>query len=187
MAPILSRLGLTFHVDTNFVGDESPAAAELRALDADKWIKLQRADALETELLRDEDEERRERLRDEASKYPQVAGPFILNESLLDFGLLASDEDEVRFGDVFDVLFPGTDRCSETSRTASNKRRDAMHISTAIRYGISVFITRDDALLAKAPAIAAKYNGFSIMDPEPALAFANRMRERFEAHTSAPE
>jgi len=180
-----SWLGLIFHFDTNFLDDPSAAAAELRQLDADGWIMLRASDAVGAELARDRDEERRSMLRDEATSYPEAWGPAVFDESRIGSGLIGDDADAERFNRVFALLFPGTDRAS-TSRTASNKRRDAMHIATALRYGAGIFITRDQALLKKTGAIAADFNDFRIVEPEQALSFARRMKERSEHRKQHP-
>jgi hypothetical protein len=181
----MSHLGLLFHFDTNFVDDTSAAAAELRRLDADGWVTLQRADTVDTELDRHRDEERREQLLDESGGYPESLGPLVWNESRWDHSVFGSDDDAARLAQVFNLLFPGTD-WSSTSRAAGNKRRDAMHVATALRYGIGVFITRDQGLLSKSGVIAAAFNDFKIMTPEEALAFALRMKARYEYRESHP-
>jgi len=59
-------------------------------------------------------------------------GPFVLGESLLDVGLLASDDDAARHDELRGILTPPE---VTSDRRRSNDTRDAMHIGTAIRYG----------------------------------------------------
>ena len=174
-----NRLGLTFHVDTNFVGDDAPASVELRRLDPEGWITISSSDVLSSELARDDNLERRERLRDEAEQHPEIMSPFVIGESRLGFSLIATDEDDALLASVFSTLYPYTDRHSE-SNTASHRRRDAMHVAAALRMGVNVFVTRDKPMLKRAAEVRALFNGFSIMDPEGALAFANRLRRNYE-------
>lgn len=177
-------LGLIFHCDANFLDDPSAAATELRQLDADGWIMLKAADTVGTELAQESDDNRRSMLKDEASNYPEAWGSAAFDESRIDSSLIGSD-DEARFDRIFALLFPGADRDS-TSRNAGNQRRDAMHVATALRYGAGIFITHDRALLEKAGAVAAQFNDFKIMEPEHALAFARRMKDRSERRKSHP-
>ena len=55
-----------------------------------------------------------------------------------------------------------------------------MHIDAALRVGVNLFVTRDGAVLAKAGALAAAFNGFRALTPEDALAFVHRMKHRYD-------
>jgi hypothetical protein len=180
-----SRLGLLFYFDTNFVDDESPAALELRQLDADGWLLLARSDTVDTELATHPDQRRRAELHEVSSGYPESLGPMVLDHSRLGFAYLGTAADAAHIERVLAVLFPGTSRHS-TSRTGMNNVRDAMHVATTIRCGGNVFITRDKRLLAKSAATATAFNGFQIMTPERALAFATRVSARYEYRMSHP-
>lgn len=177
----VERLGVRFYFDTNFVTDDSPAAQELRQLHRDGWISLWRTDTVDTELASMPDGERRRELLEATSHYVQSFGPMVLGHSRLDFAVLGSDEDTERLDRVFAILFPGSARRDQSTGRARRKLRAAMHVATAIRYGANAFITRDgDDLLPKDAAIAKALNGFRIMTPECALAFAHRMLERYK-------
>ncbi|HEY5014200.1 MAG TPA: hypothetical protein VIK61_16065 [Acidimicrobiia bacterium] len=131
----LERLGLRFYLDTNFVGDGSPAAVELRALHDAGWIGLHRTDTVDTELAGDPDVARRTGLLAMSADYVESFGPLILDHSRLDHAVIGNDDDGARLNAVYAVLFPGSNRSDPSTGRASNKLRDAMHVATAIRYG----------------------------------------------------
>lgn len=179
-----NRLGLLFYVDTNFVDNPSPEAAELRALYQNGWLGLIRTDTVDTELGDKNDPERRAELLDASAQYPESLGPLVLGHSRLDHAVLGSDEDDERLDRVFRVLFPYGDRHA-TSGRARRKLRDAMHVATAMRYGADAFVTADhDDLVSKSDDVAAAFNGFRIMTPSSALAFARRMLHRYNVRTA---
>ena len=75
-----------------------------------------------------------------------------------------------RVATVFDILHPD----SSMSETRRNHVRDAMHIATAIRYGLNGFITRDTAILGKQAKIKERFDGFLVRDPSGALTISRR-------------
>ena len=182
----MNRLGLIFYVDTNFIGDKSPVAEALRALERDGWIALQKADTVDTELLDAADEARRDELLDESAAYIESQGPMVWDHSRWDHGVWAGRDDEERIDLVYRTLCPNSDRAASTGR-GRRKMRDAMHVATAIRCDASAFITRDERdLVSRSDAIAKKFNGFRIMTPETALAFAERMKARYDHRQEHP-
>lgn len=54
--------------------------------------------------------------------------------------MIAAEDDPPRIDLVLRIIAPRTPR-SRTSRTGRHSVRDAMHISTAIRYGARGFVT----------------------------------------------
>lgn len=182
-----SRLGLLFYFDNNIVGDRTTATEELRALDRDGWIDLARSDTVDTELSDTKDPARRDELLNESSAYFESLGPLVLDHSRLGFAVLGNDDDEDRLDRVYRILFPDSDRHHAGTGRARRKIRDAMHVATAIRYGGNVFVTRDERdLVSKSHAIAAAFDGFKIMTPETALAFARRMKARYDCRHTHP-
>jgi hypothetical protein len=180
----LQRLGIRFYFDTNFVTDESEAAESLRLMHEDGWINLWRTDTVDTELQGAKDE-KRDGLLAASAPYVESMGPLVLDNSRWDGAVWGNDEDAERIDSVFRILFPDSDRDDHSTGRARRKLRDAMHVATSIRYAGSGLVTRDDEdLLSKSAEIAAEFNGFRIMTPEVALAFAERGRSRYDARES---
>lgn len=108
---------------------------------------------------------------------------MVWGQSRWDSSVWGSEEDRDRLDDVFAILFPNADRA--TAR--NNHIRDAMHVSTAIRYGGFGFITRERRLLNKAAPIAERFHGFCMSSPEDTLAeAAARIRGMRELHRREP-
>lgn len=182
-APVPHNLtGLTFFIDTHIIDAMDEATLCLKHLGDEGWIDLQRTDAMDTELA-DAPEEKWERLTEASAGYPEALGPMVWGQSRWDSSVFGSEEDRIRLDDAFAILFPNADRA--TAR--DNHIRDAMHVSTAIRYGGYGFITRERRLLNKAPAIATRFPGFRMWSPEAALAeAAARIRGLRELHRREP-
>jgi hypothetical protein len=178
----VSKLGLRFVVDTNAVDDQSAEMAELRQMWRDGWIELTRTDTVDTELAQREDPEHRAHLLSLSGEMIEQFGPLVLGHSRLGFCVLGGDQESEEWDRLWDVMYPGRDRT--TAR--KNDIRDAMHVATAMRYGLNTLITSDKALLKKADVVKAAYNGFSILAPAQALAFALRMLTRHEYRMQNP-
>jgi predicted nucleic acid-binding protein len=178
-----SRTGLAFVVDTNFVDDPSPAAAELRTLHEGGWINLSRSDTLVTELLRARDDAQREELIAAASEYVEHRGPAVWGHSRWGTSVWATEEDADLIATVFDILHPDL----SMPDTRRNHVRDAMHVATAIRYGLNGFVTRDDGILGKQARIKDRFDGFLVCDPPHALVISRRFAERARASQPTDE
>ncbi|MEW6471158.1 MAG: PIN domain-containing protein [Actinomycetota bacterium] len=178
----MSTLGLRFVLDTNAVDDESAEMAELRQMWRDGWIELTRTDTMDTELTQREDAEHRARLLSLSGEMIEQFGPMVLGHSRLGFCVVGSDQEAAEWDRLWEVMFPGRDRAT----AKKNDVRDAMHVATAIRYGINVLITSDKRLLKRADEVKAAFNGFSIMAPAQALAFSRRMLARHELRINNP-
>ena len=114
---------------------------------------------------------------------PKPSVPWSGGQSRWDSSVFGSSEDQARLDTVFAILFPGAERTS----TRGNNVRDAMHISTAIRYGAFGFVTRDRKLLNKFQQIADRFQGFRVWPPEDAVAEAiDRIRAARELHRREP-
>ncbi len=179
----VSRLGLMFYVDTNFVDDEAPAAEALRQLHRDGWINLQRTDTLDTELSDASDASKRDSLLRASSGYVESFGPVVVGHSRMGHALIGSEEDGARLDLAYRTLFPSPADPNQSARRATRKQRDAMHLATAIRYGCNGFITRDRDFHSKAVVIAATFDDFRVMTPEDASAFVRRVVARYEHRT----
>jgi hypothetical protein len=112
-----------------------------------------------------------------------------LGRSHWDSSVRGTEEDRTRLHDVFAVLFPNVDRA-----TARDSRiRDAMHVSTAIRYGGVGCVTRERRLVSKSNRIAGRFHGFRMRPPEDALTEAaarirglRELRHREPHHGALP-
>jgi hypothetical protein len=176
-----NRLGVILYFDVNFVDCETRAARDLRRYHATGWITLLRCDTLDTELGDTKDGEKRQELLAASAPYIEALGPAVFGSSRLDHTVFGSDEDDARLDRVYSILFPGSDRRDDSTNRARRKVRDAMHLATAIRYGGNGFITLDERdLLRKSHEIAKAFNGFQVVSPEPALAFVERVKARFD-------
>jgi hypothetical protein len=163
------------------VDGTTPAEIELRRLHTEGWIELVLTDVTRTEWLA-ANPDKRQQLEDLALGYAEYHGPLVLGHSRLGSAVLGSPEDRERLERVFAALVPGTDLKSARTQDV----RDAMNVATAIRYGTNGFITRDGigkdrGVLHSARAIRAAFDDFSILSPEQALAFVERMMRRWQA------
>jgi hypothetical protein len=179
-----NRTGLIFAIDNHIVNGATPAEVELRRLHTKGWIELVVTDVTRTEWLT-ANPERRQELEELAITYVEYWGPVTLGQSRLGASVLGGPGDQERLERVFSVLFPG----HELKVGRTQDIRDAMNVATAIRYGTDGFITRDGigkdrGVLDGAEMIRAAFDGFSILSPEQAVAFAERMIRRWQARHS---
>ncbi len=174
----VGRLGLQFSVDTNFVGDDQPGSVELRRLRSEGWVRLLRTDVVQTELEGATDLIKRMRLLTLAGDYVEQLGPAVWGHSRWGSAVWAGAEDEERLDKAFSVMFPGSDR----SQANSNNLRDAMHVATAVRYGMNGLVTRNDrGLLRKSAEIADAFDGFVVATPEQVVEIVERFKARWLA------
>ncbi|WP_340375933.1 hypothetical protein U5640_12700 [Streptomyces sp. SS7] len=173
---------LLLFIDTHIIDAVDEASVCLRHLRDEGWINLQRTDALDTELA-DAPPEKWAQLTEASAAYPEALGPMVWGQSRWDSSVWGTEEDHTRLHDVFAILFPNVERA--TAR--DNHVRDAMHVSTAIRYGGFGFVTRERRLLNKADRIAERFHGFRMWPPEDALTEAAvRIRGLRELHHREP-
>lgn len=156
---------LSYYLDVNAVDENTAGMDQLRRARLEGWIRLQKTDTLDTELLGAPPDKLSELLRQSAA-FAESFGPMVLDHSRLDRSVLASSEDVGRLAMVVKILKPGVENQEDLK---PNDMRDAMHVATSIRYGGTGFITRDLNLLRKAEAIRAAFNHFQVCDPENAL------------------
>jgi hypothetical protein len=180
-----NRLGLTFAIDTNIVSKDKPEELELKRLHTDGWIELVMSDVTRTEWWDRASPEQRRRLEALAVNYLEYRGALTLDHSRLDNSILGTEEDQERLEGVFAALWPN----KRLKQARKQDARDAMNVALAIRYGVNGFITRDGegrkgTLLKRADAIKGAFDDFSILSPEQALAFVERMMRRWQARQS---
>ena len=166
--------GLLLYVDTNLVGSDAAEVRELLRLHEAGLLQLQRTDTVDTELIGATDHSRKSQLLEESAGLVESFGAFVLDHSRLDHAVLGGSMDEMRLEQVFSVLFPNAQR-------SRNNLRDAMHISTAIRYGANGFVTQDKRVLKRQGAIRDAFDGFLLLTPREAVILARRLAARAES------
>lgn len=179
----MGRLELQFAVDTNFVDDPSPAAQELRAAREAGWVRLFRTDVMDTEIGKATDPEKRSHLLSLSGKYVEQYGPVVWGHSRWDHAVWGSEEDAERLDRAIAVMFPGSARDS----IVPNNLRDAMHVATAIRYGMNGLVTRNErGLLKKSTEIADAFDGFVVATPDEVLETVDRFKSKWLARDVRP-
>ncbi|MFC4591832.1 PIN domain-containing protein [Sphaerisporangium corydalis] len=182
VTPYLNRTHLTFFIDTNIIGDRDEPVVTLVRLRTEGWINLQRTDTVDTELAKAR-REIRAKLTEESAQYPESYGPLVLDHSRTDTSVLGDEEDTRRLQKIFSIMRPG----ASWEKVRENHIRDAMHVSTAIRYGGDGFVTKDTGILRSEHLIAAEF-GFRIYHPQQALEEAfSRVSNMRELHRREPD
>jgi hypothetical protein len=166
-----SRTGLLLFVDTNLIGSHDAEVRDLVRLHQEGWIRLQRTDTVDTELVTKSDPDRKAELLGESAAFVESLGVFVLDHSRLDHAVLGGSADETRLDLVFKTLFPNAER-------GGNNLRDAMHVSTALKYGADGFVTHDKRVLKRRIAIREMFDGFLLLSPGEALAIGRRFARR---------
>jgi len=164
-----ARLGIRWAIDTNIIDDESPATSGLIELLTGGWIDLQTTDTVGTEIAGT-----RIAPLPEFEQLPEAFGPLVLGHSRFGSSVFGTAEDSARIDQVLAIVHASANR-----RTARKQHlRDAMHISTAIRYAMNGFITRDKHLTRPSARDEIKntFNGFDLLTPETALAMAEKRK-----------
>ncbi len=159
LKPEVNAAQIFAFVDTNFIGDASESVAFLWRCRAEGWIRLQKTDVIDTEHLTMKPE--LDYKRDISSELVESFTPFVLGNSRINFGVLASDEDKKNFEDTFKILHPNAD--IETTR--KNNVRDAMTVSGSARYGGKFLVTKDLNILKKSLALQERL-GIQSVEPE---------------------
>jgi len=101
-------LGFTVYQDTHMVDKGELAGELLRKLESEGWVQFGIADIGLAELLRTTDEVKREALLDAIAGKPIPAGTLVLDQSVLDFASLASEEDEQRLENLHAIIWDET-------------------------------------------------------------------------------
>ena len=102
--------------------------------------------------------------------------------------VIGNDDDKALFASAFKILFPRSDPADRTTGRARRKRRDAMQIAGAIRYGAvsnGGLITRDGDMLRRREALRDAFPSFWVFLPEEALTAALRLSTRYQARQNA--
>lgn len=127
-------LGITFHVDTNFLDAPGRSACYLRAMADAHRIHLCIATVGTRELEGASDPE----VSDLATGMAVALEAAVSGESRRDEAVYATEIDGEQLEAIRQILAPGG---SDSARART--LRDAIHLQTAIRYASDGFITRD--------------------------------------------
>lgn len=163
------------YLDTSCVNANRKIKAlnELDRLKDEGKVLVEVTDTFETELRDGKGYPRGLR---KALDYIFSEGPAVVNHSRLNSCIIGSGEDERRLIKVLGVLF-GAKPLREYTK---NEIRDAMHISTAIRYGGTYFVTLDKKVLNMSDGIRSEFQ-IIIANPENCLKqVKKRLVETFE-------
>jgi hypothetical protein len=134
----LRDLGITFHVDTGFLGTvgqrPSRAACYLREMARANRIRLRIASVGPRELEGSANPE----VRDLATDMTIALEAGVWGESSWKSAVFASDADADELEAIHQILAPGG-----TESARARTLRDAIHLQTAVRYAADGFVTTD--------------------------------------------
>lgn len=154
---------ISVYIDTNCINarQNDQFLNELEKLYLEEKILIEKTDTLDTELQ----ENKKYPLGQKKSlSYIESYGPAVFGHSRWGSTIFADEHDEKRLTKVLAILFGPKSRQSY----GRNDIRDAMHISTAIRYGGGFFVTSEKALIDKAKEIEKEF-GIKIRTPQDCL------------------
>jgi hypothetical protein len=184
-----ARLGLSIVIDSMIAREQTDATLQLVEWDQEGWIILRSSDMLHTEVNNTPHEGTRLRSQARIARMPMNRGVLAFDTG---GSLIGAESDQALFDEVFAAMWLGVDR-TLSSRRNKNRRRDTQHICTAIRYGESIFITRDGeqrsgkhherGILDSAGKIQRRW-ALQIMTPERAVALVQRRIDRYEVRHS---
>ena len=181
--PLHVYTGVRWHLDSNVV--DAPEAEDLRRLLELGWVRLSVGDQAHAEPMQNPDVY--ERLLPLLETFDVALGIAVLDHSVLDMCVLASEADVERFDRVYKALWPNRDQQADgqkPNKEATNRYRDAMHIDTAIRYGATGFVTEDRNVLKAADRVEEAFAGFLIVDIAGATSYSVQ-RARHVRHAAS--
>lgn len=131
----------SIYIDTNCINarQNNDAINKLEELYDQERILIEKTDTLDTEL---QDGQGYPQGQKKAMNYIESYGPAVVGHSRLGSSIVGSDEDDKRLGKMLEILWGKKVRSSYDN----SQIRDAMHISTAARYGGTYFVTNEIAL-----------------------------------------
>lgn len=154
--------------DTNTINSkcklESVSKLEGIAANHPDFLIIEKADALDTELLQNEEKNSKRLLK--SANYIESYGIGVVGYSRLGSCVMATANEERELDEILKILFGDKGNKLNYNRT---EILDAMHIHTAIKYGATHFITNDKQLLAKSKEIKQRFNSTLITKPEQCL------------------
>jgi predicted nucleic acid-binding protein len=110
---------------------------------------------------------------DLTSHFVEMMGPAVLDDSRIGHVVSASEDDIQKVELVRSIIF------GLKTQLSHNDKRDVKHLVTAIRYGCSWFVTRDNRLLKYSGEIKNRFE-LSIVTPVEALGRVQKHVDRFK-------
>lgn len=150
-------------IDTNCLNEnqDDPNLNELEKLESENKLSIERADVMDTEML----EGKFEKGLTKSSKYLEAFGPAVFDHSRWNHSVFASDQDAINFTQIIFCLFGKRKR----EEYRKQQIRDAMHLTTAAKYGANYFLTKDKKILAKSQQLK-QLTGVTVCSPKDCLA-----------------
>jgi predicted nucleic acid-binding protein len=167
---------ITIYLDTNCINANQviPAVNELEKLYEQGKIDIEKTDTLDTEL-QGNPHGNAKRLQ-KSLNYIESYGPAVFGHSRWDYSVFGSQTDAQKLDRMLEMLWGKKGR----SQYSKQQIRDAMHISTAARYGGNYFITNDKELLNKSKEIKQN-DQIIVCSPENCL---NSVKKTLEINSS---
>jgi len=150
---------ISVYIDTNCINARNsiPGMNKLEQLYEEDKILIEKTDTLDTELHK--------KGLEKPSNYIENYGVGVVGHSRVGSCVVGSQKDELQFQDILNKLWGK----KEKSKYTRQQIRDAMHISTAKRYGADFFVTQDKTLIEK-----SKELNLLICTPEQCLEILNK-------------
>src|SRR4030043_2027128 len=154
---------ISVYIDTNCINarQKDPSLNQLEELYEQEKILIEKTDVLDTELQENKGYPLGQR---KSMQYVESFGPGVVDHSRVGSSIVGDADDDIRLTRVLTLLW-GQKRRNEYTK---EEIRDAMHISTAVRYGGTYFVTTEKGLLKKAEVVGKEF-GIKLRDPERGL------------------
>jgi len=112
-----------------------------------------------------------------SSQYVESFGQALVGHSRVGTSLVGDPDDSKRLSRILTLLWGSKPQ----SAYKKNCLRDSMHLSTAIRYGGTFFVTGEKAILNKAQLIEVEF-GIKIRNPKDCLTEVEEMIRKYELY-----
>lgn len=149
-------------IDTNCLNENQDDLAlnELESLNTSGLISIERADVMDTEMM----EGKFTKGLKKSAQFIESYGPAVFDHSRWDHSVFATDQDALNFTQSLYCLFGKRER----SQYRKQQMRDAMHLTTAAKYGANYFLTKDKKILSKSNQLK-KILGITVCLPQDCL------------------
>ncbi|HVZ12291.1 MAG TPA: hypothetical protein VG965_04650 [Patescibacteria group bacterium] len=154
---------ISVYIDTNCINarQDNTAINELEKLYHDDMLLIEKSDTLDTELSHGSGYPKGQK---KSLDYIESYGPAVVGLSRVGSSIVGSEEDDKRLSKVLEILWGKKIRSAYSMQDMG----DAMHITTAARYGGNYFVTNEKRLLKKSKEIKDEF-GIEVCTPEDCL------------------